>query len=165
MSYSTILAQIKTSVEAVTNVGKVYSNIRYAQDLGNFYEIFRTTINNQDEIRVWMISRNGRQSITGPKEVSFGNFRFVIPATQRAIVHNILIEGLMSFKDDDTEVDFQALLDSVHDQIKNNLTFSNTAKTRSDPMSTIDYRYLGPVLCHYATVEFGVLEIDGINPV
>lgn len=162
MSYAAILAQIKTDLESVTNIGKVYDSVRWSIYEDSFLENFIETISGQDQVITWLITRNNVVSQFGPAQNALGT-RIHVPLKQELVKHDIMIDGFMSFTDNSTEVDFQTLIDSIMADYRNIATFSNTAFIRGPINIKIEMASFGEVLCHHALITFYVTEFNNIN--
>jgi hypothetical protein len=164
MAYSSILAQIKTLLSAVSDIGQVYDNIRWAKDRDDFFDLFSKVIDDQRQIRCWFISRSGGQDGYGALESGLGT-KYSIPINQRLIRYDIVIDGFISFSDNDTEVVFQTLVDAVRNQFKDKITLNNSALERGPISYTLEHVKFSDQLCHHVNFEFFVLERDNITPV
>lgn len=164
MAYPTILAAIKAVFDGITDIGQVYDQIRYTNDPHELLSRYIDRIGGYNQIRVWLITRVSGGDIVGPQEDAFGTGIWV--STQsRLSKYDMVIDGFMSFEDNETEAEFLALVDSVRDTLKNNLTFSNTAFTRGPLVYEIDHVELDEIICHHINMKFWVTEYDGVNPV
>lgn len=164
MSYVLQLAQVKSILNAVSNIGTVHDNVRWIKDSELFLAEFTKLIGTQKEIRAWIISRTGGTDEIGAS-VNADGTRVSIPTGTRLRRYDWAIEGFMGFKDNSTEVDFQALVDAVIDAFKDKLTLNNTAMTRGSITYRIDHTFFSDNLCHHILIQFYSVERDGISPV
>lgn len=149
MAYTTVLAQIKTAVEGVSNIGVVRDYLRYWQTDTGFRDLFQTTIGGVLQIRGWTITRD---AIPQNQRYATGG--------QHSVQYLFVIRGYLGLKDGtETEKTFQALVDSVVDALDDAITLSGNVRT-SGPATvpTIDHRDFGGVLCHYAEIHFPATE-------
>lgn len=163
MSRASILSAVKTILEGVTNIGNVYSTIRWVIEDDKFFKEFETLISNQQQVRVWMITRVGGEDVYGPQR-NFGGTGIDIPTRTRGRRYDFQIEGFSSFTDDDTESEWQTLIDNVLDEFKNNTSLTNTALIRSSLSYIIDHVWFGKYLVHHVVIRFYAAERDGITP-
>lgn len=163
MTWPAVLAKIKTELEAVTNIGQVYDNIRHVKDEDILRKDFTITIGGQQEIRVWFITREGGVDAYGSMQALTGT-RVSLPVRRRGRRYDVVIEGIESFKDDSTEVDFQALVTALLDQLKDNLTFGQTVLERGAISYEITHTMFGETLCHHVLMRFYCIELDAITP-
>jgi hypothetical protein len=148
MAYSTILAQIKTAVESVTNIGRVHDYLRYFKDEATFISLFKTTISGVEQIRGWTITRdaipeNSRYTTQGPHRMK----------------HMFVIRGYLGVSDAiESEKTLQALVESVIEKLDNAVTLGSNVEVAGPATATIGHSELGRVLCHYAEINYPVLE-------
>jgi hypothetical protein len=158
-----IQAAIKTILEGVTDIGNVYDSIRWVNDKERWDSAFLKDIDGQSEIRVWMLYRISGEEAYGASDNAAGT-GLSIPIRTRLQRYNYQIEGMLSFTDDDTDVRFQALLDSVIDAFKNKQSLNDTAIFRGPINYTIDHQFFGEVLVHHVILNLYAVERDGITP-
>jgi len=163
MSYPLQLAQVKIILESVTNIGKVYDNVRWISESEKFLEDFVKLIADQNEIRAWIISRIGGEDAFGASGNTAGT-RVSIPTSTRLRRYDWIIEGFMGFTDNSTEKDFQALVSDVLDKFKDKLTLNNTAFQRGPLIYRLDHTFFSDVLCHHVVITFYSSERDGVDP-
>ena len=154
MGYSTILANIKSTVEGVSGIGKVYDYERFAANWGNMLTLFKTTGN---IIHGWTISR-------------IGTFRQHRSIGDPEIAHVFRVRGVYGLDDSSaTEKTFQGIVNLVADAFDDNMTLNGACLTLAPdwgPManqvglqiSEIDIRAFGNVLCHHADCRLCALE-------
>lgn len=154
MAYSTILSTIKSTIEGVSGIGKVYDYERWAANWGTVLTLYKTTGN---IIHGWTISRvsTHRQSLS-------------IGAPEQA--HIFRIRGVYGLDDSaGTEKTFQGILNLVAAAFDANMTLSGACLTLAaewGPMTgqhglqieEVDVRAFGNVLCHHAVCRLCATE-------
>lgn len=146
MSEVTVRAKIKTMLEAVTGIGKVYGYRRWANDDGDFISLFKDTTSGR--ILGWMISREKCAA------------EYLDNAEEEA-THGYLLQGYMGLKDaDQTEILFNALIELVRAKFRLDFSLGDTAE-QAGPVSVdlIETRVFGNVLCHCAELRLPVKEL------
>ena len=141
-NYSDMLAQIKTILESVTNIGKVYDYERFSNNWSDYRVLFKTTIGTTDQIRAWTITR---VSTDQKRHLSDGVHRQTLTFT---------IHGYMGLDDaNSSEKTFQELVESVMDAIDAKPHLGGMA-AGSDPsqLKFFDHRLFGDLLCHHAEI-------------
>jgi len=156
MSESAIRTQIYTILNAVTDIGKVYDYERWAADWATFINLFKTTIDDVDQIRGWEIGRTAALESGTGEDASIGQ-------TDRS--HRFLIRGYMAVNDASaTEKTFNSLIESIADAFRGNLTLDDSAQDHDFIQGeVIDHRLFGGVLCHYAELSLTVHEAKEIT--
>lgn len=149
MAYTTLLAQIKSAVEGVPNIGVVRDYLRWWRTDKDFLDLFKTTIGGTEQIRGWTITRDGVP----------GNDRYATGGQHR-VTHMFVIRGLLGLQDSTgTEKTFQALIDSVVDALDDTVTLGGNVRSAGPAtVPTITHREFGTVLCHYCEIHFPVTE-------
>lgn len=148
MSEAAIRQQIFTDLSSVTNIGKVYDYERWAADWAVFINLFKTRINNVDQIRGWEIGRKAAPATYDSNAEETTN-------------HQFFIKGYMGVKDSDaTEKTFNTLIEAVRTKFRFNFKLNGTCEL-AGPISVdlIDTRTFGSVLCHYAELSLPVQEL------
>lgn len=147
MGYSTILANIKSTVEGVSGIGKVYDYERFAANWGNMLALFKTTGN---IIHGWTVSR-----IATPRR-----YNTIGRDPERAYVFRL--RGVYGLDDSAaSEKTFQGIINLVADAFDDNMTLNGACVSLAPdwgPMADqaglqvveIDVRAFGNVLCHHA---------------
>jgi hypothetical protein len=151
MSEAAIRAQIKTVLEAVSGIGAVHDYERYPRSLGDFF--LAMTSGSPSKVNGWVIHRESTRS----SRVTLG----VNGQIER--VHVFKITGFYQLDDaDGSEKDFQALLDAVFDEFKEDSGLGGTA-FRSDllqvenvTVTSVDE--MGADLYHIAECSLSVYE-------
>jgi|TARA_Y100000310_G_scaffold345771_1_gene469634 hypothetical protein len=164
MSRSAIISAIKTLLEAVTDIGQVYDSIRWTIYEDKFIQDFFTVVNGQNQIRTWMIYKTGGGQDYGARSGSLGT-GVDIPTQSALDRHDITIEGWASFTDNDSDSDFQALVDSVLDKFRAEISLTDTALVRGPINYAIDHQFFGQYFVHHVILNFYAVERTGITPV
>tara|TARA_Y100000310_G_C20403817_1_gene678684 strand:+ start:287 stop:781 length:495 start_codon:yes stop_codon:yes gene_type:complete len=164
VSRSNIISQIKTLLEAVTDIGQVYDSIRWAIYEDKFVQDFFTTVNGQNQIRTWMIYRGGGGEDYGSRQNSLGTGLSI--ATQRGLSrYDFIIEGWASFEDNSSDSDFQTLVDSVLTKLKPEISLNSSALMRGPINYNIDHQFFGDYFVHHIILTFYATEEAGLSPV
>ena len=147
MSESAIRAAIKTTLAAVTNIGKVHDYERWALDWTKFIAYFKTRISNVDQIRGWEI---GRKAPVTEDETSVKK-------------HTYSIKGYMGVEDAaETEKTFNTLIEAVAAAFRSDRTLAGAALGHDFiQVDVLDTRSFGGVLCHYVELSLAVYEHIG----
>lgn len=150
--YLEILADIKSKMESIADIGWVYDYERWSADWGKFLNLFKININNTEQIRGWEITRI---AVTEHNRGAY--FRH----------HKFRINGYMSLRDDiATDKTFQELIEEICITFRaanspDEAWFYIDGETpESSPIQviTIEARTFGGVLCHYAEIMLTVTE-------
>ena len=148
MSEALIRAEIAGLLGSVTDVGRVYDYERWAADWATFIALFKTRINNVDQIRGWEIGRKA-----APAEYNSNN--------EETTRHQFFIKGYMGVKDSDaTGKTFDALIEAIRTKFRFNFRLNGKCE-HAGPVSIdlIDTRTFGSVLCHYTELSLPVQEL------
>ena len=164
MSRKLILAEITTILKEVDSIGKVYDSVRWVIEESKFNESFIASIADQQQIRAWIISRVSGQDGYGAMNRGLGTL-MAVPVGTRLNRYDFTIEGFMSFKDDETEAEFQDLVDSIRDKFKDNISLNSSALERGNITYKVGHTRFGEYLVHHAVIDFWAIERDGIVPV
>lgn len=145
MSYSGILAKLKTILQGATGVSAnyVHDYSRHASDWSVFLSLFKDT----NKIHGYEITR---RSLLEDAETS---------RTNKA-THTFLIRGYYSLDDSaGTEKTFQGILENIRTAFRNQITLDDTV-LYIDPLQIIIFenRMFGSVLCHYTEINLSVTE-------
>ena len=149
MSLANIRGELKTVLEGVTGIGKVYDYLRYTKRQDSFFDLFKTS---NSKIHAWQITRPATEEKSHNQNNS--NLRR----------HNILIFGIYGLSDAAaTEKTFQDLIESVCTALrtagKQPSPLSGTALRMGPPqVNTVDYRRFGKVLSHGCDIKLCVDE-------
>ena len=153
MSEVLIRAQIKVILSAVSNIGNVYDTKRYYNNQADRLAIMKATIGSTDQIRAWMISREGTPEVN---QVLLG----LSASKGRDIIHKYSLEGWISLKDSaTTELTLNALLDLVEDTFSQNRSLNNTAFYHEGiVVDKIDNVDMTGILCNHCELSLRVHE-------
>jgi hypothetical protein len=153
MTEATIRTAIYNAVNGVSNVGKVYDYERWANEWGDFLDLFKTTIGSTTQVRGW--------------EVGYRGF---LPDEEATLLagawvrnHNFVVVGYLGLDDSEaTEKTMSALAETVADTIEADSTLDGLSYANVETTLLYETRVFGGVLCHYA--EIGVLIGEQITP-
>jgi hypothetical protein len=148
-NYLAILADIKTKLESIPDIGKVYDYERWASSWDKFISLFKSTQHNQ--IRGWEITR---RSIS--EHIAGAYFRH----------HKFKIRGYMSIDDSNaTDKTFQQLIEEVCNVFRNadsgsSWFYGDGDQSNNAPaqVEVIEPRMFGGVLCHYVEINLTITE-------
>jgi len=163
MSRKLIQAEIKTILETVTDIGQVHASIRWTKYEDKFIQNFIVGIEDQAEIRTWMIYRVEGGMAYGPNNGGLGT-SYPVTTHQSLERYDFRIEGWASFTDDDTDSRFQDLIDAVLDKLEANISLNNTANMHGPVNYSIDHQFFGDYFVHHVIFNMYVLETFGITP-
>jgi hypothetical protein len=152
MSYATILAQVKTTLDTVTNVGLTHDYMRWAIDESAFLDLAKTTIGTTDQIRVWMIDYLGFDA----------DSTWISRSTEAMRVHTFVIHGYMGLDDSEaTAKTFATLAETVCTTLDDDGTLNADALSAyvNPCQLAVDHVMFYSKLCHHATVTLQVAEI------
>ncbi len=152
--YSSILSDIKTKMEAVTDIGKVYDYYRWNNNPSTFISLFAYTPSGGGKhIRGWEITR-----VQVPEHKAGAYFRH----------HKFKIAGYLALKDvDATDKTFQVLIDKICEKFRTadppsgaTWYYMNGDNPGDSPcqVDIIEARMFGDVLCHYAEISLSITE-------
>ena len=164
MTYTNQLLQLKTILETVTDIGVVHDSIRWSRESQEFIKIFTTQINSQGQIRTWMVSRVSGADAYGMLQSASLGTQIRVPVGQQLRKYDWEIQGFMSFTDDETESEFQALAESVLAKFNDNISLNSSCLERGFISYKLDHVFLGDHLVHHMELTFWTAEIEGINP-
>ena len=153
MSEALIRAQIKVILSAISNIGNVYDTKRYYNNQADRLEIMKATISSTDQIRAWMISREGTPEVN---QMLLG----LSNSSGREVIHKYSIEGWIGLKDSaTTEKTLNALLDLIEDAFADNRTLNATCFYHEgiivDKIDTVD---MTGILCNHCELSLRVKE-------
>jgi hypothetical protein len=152
MGYETILGTIQTELESVTDVGVVHDYGRHTRDYSDYLDLFKTTIDDVDQIRGWMISYRGFPEAAPLPE--FGH----IPGLRD---HEFIIDGFLRLDDSAaSEKTFGTLVEAVCNELDGSATLhdGSTYPGASRAIAVIDLMIFGDVLCHHVNIRQMVTE-------
>lgn len=140
MSLSLIRTQIKTKLEAISGVEKVYDYKRFCSDWATYKDLFIK----DSRVNTWEIERKSfsRMARGGSGDVE-------------DTTHEFVIRGFYSFYDAlATEKTFQDLVETICADFINDPTLSGKAKIVHVPITgTFNIGKLGDVLCHVCEIS------------
>ena len=142
-NYEDLLAQIKTTLEAVSNVGKVYDYERYIKDEATLKNLFGTTISDQYQLRGWTITS---PAMAEEREAAYG-------LHQRTL--DFVLRGYLGVDDNNaSEKTARILAETVCDAFSTN-PFLGGVAFGAEPaqLEQFEYRRFGNVLCHYIEIK------------
>lgn len=152
-NYIAILADIKTKLTSIQDIGQVHDYFRWAIATDKFLSLFAYTPSYGDkQIRGWEITR-----VAAPEHKRGAFFRH----------HRFKISGYMSLKDSDaTDKTFQQLVDGVCEVFRVADTGTAAWQYRDGDapedspaqVNIIEVRMFGAVLCHYTEITLSVTE-------
>ena len=152
MSLDAIRTQVKTTIETVSGIGKVYDYERYTHDWKQYNRLFTKN----DKLNTWQIER---PTFTRWIEATSGASTGV-----ERVVHHLVIRGFYALNDElESEKTFQDLMEAVTQVFRSDATLNSTAETiiesRSMPMTGTIYKdFLGAVLCHIGEINISIQE-------
>jgi len=144
MSLSTVRAEMKTVLEAVSNIGTVLDYERYSKEWSSYKTLFKSG----DHINFMEILRP-----------SFNRTIHGSDSTER-VEHNFLIRGAYSLNDEEaTEKTFQDLVEGVCQAFRGIPKLNSTAEVVMYPIiGRITTGMFGGVLCHICEIEITIRE-------
>jgi len=163
MTRKLIQAAIVTILETVTDIGSVHNGIRWAIHEDKFIKDFMSEIDGQSQVRTWMVSRTEGGMAYGPAGGGLGT-NYPVTTQQSLERYDFTIEGWTSFKDDDTDNEFQDLIDSILDKFEANISLNSTANMRGPVTYNIDHQFFGDIFVHHVIFNMYALETIGISP-
>ncbi len=163
MTRTLIQAAIVTILETVTDIGPVHNGIRWTIHEDEWMKNFIVGIEDQAQIRTWMVSRVEGGMAYGPSGGGLGT-GYAVTTQQSLERYDFTIEGWASFKDDDTDTEFQALIDSVLDKFEANISLNSTAILHGPVNYQIDHQFFGNYFVHHVIFNMYALETSGISP-
>ena len=157
MSWALIRAEIKTLLEAVTNIGQVHDTLRHSTTWEEMFARYKD--DSQGRLLAWELTRDGE----GLELEAVGNAVSVEPFYRRT--HNVLIIGYMALKEDDTnpsEKTFQDLVEAVVTKLRQNNLLNEKVLLHIEPqVDSIAHEMFGSVLVHQAIIRFPAIERVG----
>ena len=136
MSYQTVLAKVKTYMEAIPSIGNVHDYVRWNKDWPASLTLFKVT-SPTAQLRFWDISRIRTPEISKVDMVNSRQYTF-------------RIRGFMSLNDAAaSEKTFQELIEAVCDKFRGKPTLEGDA-VDSNPVQVdnVGHAMVGDVLCH-----------------
>lgn len=145
MSLALIRDRIETTLSGVTGIGTVHDYLRWSNNWKNFLSQFKTS---GDLINGWMITR-----VSTKEEHE--------TASHATKTHTFKIIGVYGLKDEDeTEITFQALIESISAAFRADYGLNGQAVDTSPiQVEIVEPRIFGNVLCHYCELSITASEI------
>jgi len=151
-NYSAILADIKTKLESVTDIGVIHDYERWIVDPSKFIALFAfTPAGGVKQIRGWEITR-----ISASEHLKGAFFRH----------HKFKLNGYLGLKDADaTGKTFQVLIEEICAKFRGAVTTQawdyrdgdNPGNAPAQVMA-IDTRMYGELLCHCTEIHISITE-------
>lgn len=153
-NYAAILADIKSKLESVSNIGKVYDYDRRATTDDEFIKLFAyTPAGGYQQIRGWELTRT---AAVEHKKGAFWRH------------HQFKVMGYMGLKDADaTEKTFQSLVEEICNKFRTAESPSEATwqyRNGDNPdestvqVKSIQLRMFGNILCHCVEIALSVTE-------
>ena len=144
MSLSTVRAEMKSVLEAVTGAGTILDYERYSKEWSTYKDLFKSG----DHINFIEILRP-----------SFERDVHGSDSTER-VTHNFVLKGAYSLSDDNaSEKTFQDLVEAYCQAFRNIPTLNSTAEVVQYPViGRIITGMFGSVLCHICEIEISIRE-------
>ncbi len=145
-NYTNILAAIKTELESVSNIGKVYDYERWAVNVEDIRTMFKDSTSGA--LKAWTITRTA----TPENEVSSGGHERIYTFT---------IRGYMALDDSAaTEKTFQGLVESICNSFRLERTLGNVCLfNKPVQVQRVEGVIFCGALCHHAELTINVHEI------
>ena len=145
MSLSLIRTKIKTKLEAISGVEKVYDYKRFCADLATYKDLFIK----DSKVNTWEIQRRSFERIGhgGSGDV-------------QDVTHAFIIRGFYSFYDSlATEKTFQDLVETICADFISDPTLGGVANIVNIPITgEFSMGFLGAVLCHVINIEISITD-------
>jgi len=152
MSYSAILALLKTIVDSVDGTGKVHDYQRLAQNEQQFISFFVTN----KVVNGWQITRRSTpQKFEDSKEKD---------GTLIEAIHEYILTGFRGIDDANaSEKTFQVLAETVSDALASDTTLQAAGYNIGAPqILVVEPRAFGHVLCHVAEISIQIAELKEV---
>ena len=163
MSRVAIIAEIKNILEEVKNIGIVHGELRWSIFQDEFLNSFIVDIDGQKQIRTWMIYRDAGAMDYGSRENSLGT-SVSLPIRSSMQRYDFKVEGWLSFADNETDTEFQQLIDDVLSKFEANISLNESALLRGVINYDIDHQFFGDYFVHHIQINFYAVERKGITP-
>lgn len=151
MGLAEIRAELKAIIAGVIGIGPVHDYERWSADWNSYLSFFK--LPGQENINGWTITR-----VSTSEEAHAQN--------QDWRRHKFLLKGYYSQKDSaGSEKVFQDLIEAVCHRLRINPQLDGAA-AQSDPpqVETVETRFFGDILCHYAEISIVVQEDETFVP-
>ena len=156
MTITTVTTAIKTQLETVSNIGKVYDYQRYANQWDDYLGFFKTTISGSPVIRGWTISVESVQIDDAPYDDD-------PTAPMNLWRYQYTLRGYLGVDDSAaSEKTARGLAVDVVNAIraKREGLAATVLQVSTPQIVAIAYQMFGGVLCHYIEINFEVWEMD-----
>lgn len=153
---ATIRAAIKTVLEGVSNVGKVYDYERFNSDWNELISLFKVTIGGTDQLRGWTITLQewGEELIT---------FRGGGVAETKLVSYRYRVYGILGVDDSAaTEKTLLALALSIAQALDESSTLRVYDQDRAEPLvaaGSVEYKMFAGVLVNYVELDVRPQEV------
>lgn len=152
MSWATVVAAVKTELEAVSGISGGAGKVLDHDPLATRPDDFVSTFKGSSILNAWIITRESYQ-----EQQTRAGHRFV----KR---HGVLVRGFQPMSETPRDLSFQALVDGIADRLRGKAAVWAIQPT--EPMSLdcrITEEMWSDVLCHKAEIRFSVEEIAEIT--
>jgi len=144
MSLSTVRAQVKIVIEAVSGIGQVLDYERYSKEWSTYTTLFKSG----DHINFTQIQRPSFERIVHGSD------------SCERVTHNFLLRGAYSLDDENaSEKVFQDLVEGICQAFRDIPTLNDVAEVVKYPIIGRIYNGMfGNVLCHICEIEVSIRE-------
>lgn len=154
-------AQLKSALEGIANIGKVYDYQPYPKnDWAQFIDTLTVSIGGQRQVRAWTIQYQGENR----------DFQAIgVGSVKEIRLLNYIVRGHMSWSNPASDVAFRDLIEQVATALDTARSLGGTALDHQ-PV-TIDLPndaspvMIGDVLCHYVEIRVVVKAVETIAAV
>jgi hypothetical protein len=152
MGLAAIRTQLKTVLEGVANIGIIHDYERWAAEWSTVLETFKVTIQGEDRIQAWTITRETTPAVDLDTERELRR-------------HLMVMRGYRALDDSvGSEKEFQDLIETVCTALRGQragglgglVTELGPAQVR-----VVEHRLLASVLVHYAEITMQAEEVQG----
>ena len=153
MGFAQFRDEVKTTLEAVDNIGEVYDYMRHLTQ----WEKLKNVAVKDGRVNVWEITR-----LTMEEDLEAPQGQVGVEACFRD-AHLIAIIGHVSLQDtDESEKFFQDLIDAIVDAFRTNNTLGGLTLVPAQPqVPSIGHEMFASVLCHAVQISFLAVERTG----
>lgn len=163
MTRQGIQSSIKDILEDIPNIGIVHDSLRWSVYQDNWLESFVMELEGQSQVRTWMIYRSSGGMDYGSRQNSIGT-GLDLPTRSSLRRYDFKIEGWTAFKDEETDEEFQLLVDTVLDKFEANISLNNSCIERGPIAYDVDHQFFGEHFVHHIIINFYASERSGITP-
>jgi len=148
-----IVAKIKTLLEGVSGIGRVYDkpiNLRTLKELRDVASVY-DSVRGEHIINCWIIERVSARDERGGTRVE-------VPIQQAIREETYRISGVYSYYDNgDSAVKFHDLIDAIMAKFLPEVSFGDADKVAGPLVArNIGYRTFGEIVCHSVDFELQV---------